>query len=126
MYSSSFFFYRHGRQIAAYVRESVERFAGPRARHILTVVGENNGLIGTALAQALLASIGFWIAGVSQALTRFPDVCLATNVPRIGRIVVARGRDAADIPLINSFGPHTLKAFRVWTYEVPDSRERMC
>ena len=40
------------------------------------------------------------------------------NVPRIGRIVVARGRDAADIPLVNSFGPHVLKAFRVWTYEV--------
>jgi transglutaminase-like putative cysteine protease len=40
------------------------------------------------------------------------------NVPRIGRIVVARGRDAADIPLINSFGPHILKGFRVWTYEV--------
>jgi transglutaminase-like putative cysteine protease len=40
------------------------------------------------------------------------------NVPRIGRIVVARGRDATDIPLINSFGPHLLKSFRVWTYEV--------
>lgn len=40
------------------------------------------------------------------------------NVPRIGRIVVARGRDAADIPLITSFGPHLLKSFRVWTYEV--------
>jgi transglutaminase-like putative cysteine protease len=40
------------------------------------------------------------------------------NVPRIGRIVVARGRDAADVPLINSFGPHELKAFRVWTYDV--------
>jgi transglutaminase-like putative cysteine protease len=42
------------------------------------------------------------------------------NIPRIGRIVVARGRDAADIPLINSFGPHVLKGFRVWTYEVFD------
>src|SRR5271168_781117 len=42
------------------------------------------------------------------------------NVPRIGRIVVARGRDAADIPLIMSFGPHLLKSFRVWTYEVVD------
>ncbi|MEX2629313.1 MAG: transglutaminase family protein [Tistlia sp.] len=40
------------------------------------------------------------------------------NIPRIGRIVVARGRDAADIPLMNSFGPHTLKSFRVWTYDV--------
>ena len=42
------------------------------------------------------------------------------NIPRIGRIVVARGRDAADVPLINSFGPHVLKSFRVWTYEVFD------
>ena len=40
------------------------------------------------------------------------------NIPRIGRIVVARGRDAADVPLINSFGPHVLDAFRVWTYDV--------
>ncbi|MEX0953898.1 MAG: transglutaminase family protein [Rhizobiaceae bacterium] len=40
------------------------------------------------------------------------------NMPRMGRIVVARGRDATDIPLINSFGPHVLKSFRVWTYEV--------
>jgi transglutaminase-like putative cysteine protease len=42
------------------------------------------------------------------------------NKRRIGRIVVARGRDAADIPLINSFGPHLLTSFRVWTYEVTD------
>ncbi len=42
------------------------------------------------------------------------------NKPRIGRIVVARGRDATDVPLLNSFGPHWLKNFRVWTYEVPD------
>ena len=40
------------------------------------------------------------------------------NIPRIGRIVVARGRDAADVPLVNSFGPHFLKTFKVWTYEV--------
>jgi transglutaminase-like putative cysteine protease len=43
------------------------------------------------------------------------------NVPRIGRIVVARGRDAADIPLVNSFGPHVLTSFRVWTDEVATS-----
>jgi transglutaminase-like putative cysteine protease len=42
------------------------------------------------------------------------------NTRRIGRIVVARGRDAADIPLVNSFGPHVLSGFRVWTYEVTD------
>ena len=36
------------------------------------------------------------------------------NARRIGRIVIARGRDAADVPLINSFGSHTLEAFKVW------------
>ena len=39
------------------------------------------------------------------------------NQPRIGRLLIARGRDAADIPLINSFGPHELKSFQVWTEE---------
>ena len=59
--------------MAAYVRESDESIAGPRARRLLKVVGATvkgvvYGLIGTALAQALLAGIGFWIAGVPQAL----------------------------------------------------------
>jgi transglutaminase-like putative cysteine protease len=40
------------------------------------------------------------------------------NIPRIGRITVARGRDAMDVPLATSFGPHTLKKFQVWTDEV--------
>ena len=39
------------------------------------------------------------------------------NKPRIGRIVVARGRDATDVPLLHSFGPHRLSQFRIWTYE---------
>jgi transglutaminase-like putative cysteine protease len=40
------------------------------------------------------------------------------NVPRIGRVLMARGRDAADVPLTNSFGFVTLKHFEVWTHEV--------
>ncbi len=43
------------------------------------------------------------------------------NVPRIGRITVARGRDAADIPMVVSFGPHDLTDFKVWTEEVADA-----
>ena len=42
------------------------------------------------------------------------------NKPRIGRIVVAYGRDAADVPLIHSFGPHLLNHFKIWTDQVPD------
>lgn len=37
------------------------------------------------------------------------------NIPRIGRITIARGRDATDIPMLNSFGPHTLRRFVVVT-----------
>ena len=40
------------------------------------------------------------------------------NTPRIGRVLIARGRDAADVPISNTFGPNTLKSFRVWTDEV--------
>ena len=40
------------------------------------------------------------------------------NTPRVGRILVARGRDAADIPLLNSFGPHQLELFKVLTEEL--------
>lgn len=40
------------------------------------------------------------------------------NMPRIGRILVARGRDAADIPMVHTFGPHVLNRFEVITEEV--------
>ena len=39
------------------------------------------------------------------------------NMPRIGRVVIARGRDAADVPMLHSFGRHRLTTFKVWTYE---------
>jgi transglutaminase-like putative cysteine protease len=35
------------------------------------------------------------------------------NTPRIGRVVVGRGRDAIDVALITSFGPLTLNDFEV-------------
>jgi transglutaminase-like putative cysteine protease len=40
------------------------------------------------------------------------------NEPRAGRILIARGRDAADVAITTTFGPSTLKGFRVWTDEV--------
>jgi transglutaminase-like putative cysteine protease len=38
--------------------------------------------------------------------------------PRIGRIPLAYGRDAADVAITTSFGPHVLTGFRVWTDEL--------
>jgi len=40
------------------------------------------------------------------------------NTPRIGRVLIARGRDAADVAISSTFGPTTLTNFRVWTDEV--------
>jgi transglutaminase-like putative cysteine protease len=40
------------------------------------------------------------------------------NVPRIGRVLIARGRDATDVAISNTFGPNTLAGFTVWTDEV--------
>jgi transglutaminase-like putative cysteine protease len=40
------------------------------------------------------------------------------NVPRIGRILIARGRDAADVAMVTTFGPNSLENFRVWTDEI--------
>jgi transglutaminase-like putative cysteine protease len=42
------------------------------------------------------------------------------NQPRIGRIVIARGRDAADVPMVTTFGSHALTRFKVVTEEVKE------
>jgi transglutaminase-like putative cysteine protease len=42
------------------------------------------------------------------------------NVRRIGRIVMARGRDAGDVPITMCFGPSSLLRFDVVTDEVVD------
>lgn len=39
------------------------------------------------------------------------------NAPRIGRVLIAYGRDAADVPLTHIFGPGELRGFKVWTDE---------
>src|SRR5690606_16196562 len=43
------------------------------------------------------------------------------NAPRIGRILIAYGRDAADVPLTHIFGPGELRGFQVWTDEALSS-----
>jgi transglutaminase-like putative cysteine protease len=40
------------------------------------------------------------------------------NTPRIGRVLIARGRDAADVAISTCFGPNVLSKFHVQTDEV--------
>jgi transglutaminase-like putative cysteine protease len=42
------------------------------------------------------------------------------NVPRIGRVLMAQGRDASDVAIVTTFGPNLLESFLVWTDEVPE------
>lgn len=68
----AFFFYTGGEFAVAWLRAGMRRIAGERADHLLalagnTVKGVVYGVLGTAFVQALLAGIGFWIAGVPGA-----------------------------------------------------------
>ncbi len=45
------------------------------------------------------------------------------NHPRIGRIVIAKGRDAADVAISTAFGPAQLVRFNVITEELKDVRQ---
>lgn len=68
-----FFFYRDGNRLALFVRSLVWRLMGERTEHYLGLVAGTvrrvvNGVIGTATVQALVAFLGFSIAGVPGAM----------------------------------------------------------
>ncbi|TPE47962.1 transglutaminase-like domain-containing protein [Amaricoccus solimangrovi] len=44
------------------------------------------------------------------------------NVPRIGRILMVRGMDAADVSMVTSYGPHRMEKFEVWCEEIAAGR----
>ena len=46
------------------------------------------------------------------------------NTPRVGRVLMARGRDAADVALTTTFGPNKLVSFNIWTDEVSEDQLR--
>ena len=68
----AFFLFRDGLSAAERLITGVERIGGERGRHLLTVAGNTvrgvvYGILGTALVQAVMAGIGFVIAGVPGA-----------------------------------------------------------
>jgi predicted PurR-regulated permease PerM len=69
----TFFFYRDGPRLSAFALRLLERLMGERGEYYLDLVAGTvqrvvNGVIGTAAAQAVLALIGFMIAGIPGAL----------------------------------------------------------
>jgi predicted PurR-regulated permease PerM len=68
----AFFFYRDGEAMSQRLNASVGRIAGDRGRHLVAVAVSTMrtvvyGILGTAIAQGVLAAIGFWLAGVPAA-----------------------------------------------------------
>ncbi|WP_374568325.1 AI-2E family transporter [Ideonella sp.] len=82
----AFFFYRDGEQLVSAARAILTRLAGELGDSLLstingTVIGIVHGIFGTALAQALVALIGFLIAGVPGALALAAGTFLLSMVP---------------------------------------------
>lgn len=68
----AFFLFRDGLAVRERVTATVQRIGGERGMHLLEVAGNTvrgvvYGILGTALVQALLAGVGFFIAGVPGA-----------------------------------------------------------
>lgn len=85
----AFFFFRDGVNMAARLTNAVERIGGERGKHLLTVAGSTvrgvvYGILGTALAQAIVAGIGFLIAGVPGAALLALLTFFASIVPVVG------------------------------------------
>ncbi len=68
----TFFFLRNGPAVAEHLTFGVERIAGDRGKHLLALAGDTvrgvvYGILGTALVQATMAGVGFFIARVPGA-----------------------------------------------------------
>jgi transglutaminase-like putative cysteine protease len=74
------------------------------------------GDIGVPPAAAPMDFAGWLEAYIGGAWHTFDP---RNNQRRIGRILIARGRDAGDVAISTTFGPNLLQSFRVWTDEVP-------
>jgi predicted PurR-regulated permease PerM len=69
----AFFLLRDVPELSERLAVAVERLAGDRGRHLIKVAGDTvrgviYGILGTAIVQALVAGLGFWIAGVPGAV----------------------------------------------------------
>jgi transglutaminase-like putative cysteine protease len=73
------------------------------------------GDIGAPITDAPMDFAAWFEAYVGGAWHTFDA---RNNIPRIGRVLIARGRDAADVAITTTFGPNTLSSFTVVTEEV--------
>jgi hypothetical protein len=81
------------------------------SRALLHRVPGRHRRAGRARADGLCGWFEAWLDG------RWYTFDARNNAPRIGRILMARGRDACDVALASTFGPNILQRFTVRTDE---------
>lgn len=69
----TFFLLKDAPELSERLAVAVERLAGDRGRYLIKVAGDTvrgviYGILGTAIVQAVVAGLGFWIAGVPGAI----------------------------------------------------------
>jgi len=85
----AFFLFRDGVSVANRLNNLVQRIGGDRGKHLLIVAGKTvrgvvYGILGTALVQAVMAGIGFLIAGVPGVALLALLTFFASVVPVVG------------------------------------------
>jgi len=95
----AFFFYRDGDEVARMIRTGMARLAGGESGASVVATAQNAvkgvvyGLIGTALAQAAVALVGFLVAGVPAALLLAALTFVLSLVP-MGPVIIWGGAAA--------------------------------
>ncbi|MHC1751888.1 AI-2E family transporter [Humidesulfovibrio sp.] len=81
-----FFFYRNGPRIVDELRHVLVRFIGPRANGYLAAAGGTTravvyGILLTALAQGIVAGLGYWVAGLGSPVSLGAFTALVALIP---------------------------------------------
>jgi len=81
-----FFFYKDGLYIMAQIKQALERIVGRRGEHYVTAIAVTTravvyGIVLTAVAQGLLAGVGYAVAGVPAALILAVITAIVAMIP---------------------------------------------
>lgn len=87
-----FFLYRHGDEILGQFRRVATRWLGESARGHIQAVGVTVravvfGIVLTALAQGVLAGLGYWVAGITAPALWGVITALVSLIPFVGPVV---------------------------------------
>lgn len=87
-----FFLYRHGDSVLTQFRRVATRWLGDSARGYIQAVGVTVravvfGIVLTALAQGVLAGLGYWVAGISAPALWGAITALVSLIPFVGPVV---------------------------------------